>query len=112
VQRSSDACYHGKLTDTMHALGWFPSKADPDIWMKGSGMFYEYISTYVEKLLYAGRNGQALCDELKNNGYTLKGIGPPACQLGNDFKLVTDPEEVLTLGSYTYIKNTHSIGQY
>ena len=32
--RSGGACYHDKLFDILHQIGFKPSKADPDIWMK------------------------------------------------------------------------------
>ena len=32
--RSGGACWHDKLFDILHQMGFKPSKADPDIWMK------------------------------------------------------------------------------
>ena len=34
--RSGGACGHDKLIDILHQMGFKPSKADPDIWMKSS----------------------------------------------------------------------------
>ena len=34
--RSGGACWHDKLFDILHQMGFKPSKADPDIWMKSS----------------------------------------------------------------------------
>ena len=50
--RSGGACWHDKFFDILHDMGFKPSKADPDIWMKSSkdGSHYEYISVYVDDL--------------------------------------------------------------
>ena len=31
---NSGACYHAKWADSMKKLGFFPSRADPDVWMR------------------------------------------------------------------------------
>ena len=50
--RSGGACWHDKFFDILHDMGFKPSKADPDIWMKSSkdGSHYEYIAVYVDDL--------------------------------------------------------------
>ena len=39
--------------DSMKRLGFFPSRSDPDVWMKDKGDHYEYVVVYVDDLLYA-----------------------------------------------------------
>ena len=43
--RSGGACWHDKLFDILHQIGFKPSKADPDIWMKSSedGNHYDIL---------------------------------------------------------------------
>ena len=50
--RSGGACWHDQPFDILHQIGFKPSKADPDIWMKSSkdGNHYEYIAVYVDDL--------------------------------------------------------------
>ena len=50
--RSGGACWHDKFFDILHDMGFKPSKADPDIWMKSSkdASHYEYIAVYVDDL--------------------------------------------------------------
>jgi hypothetical protein len=72
--------------------------------MLDCGTYYEYCAVWVDNLLYAGKNGNALFDALTKIGYKLKGVGAPQYHLGGDFKRVTEPEKVLTWGSHTYIK--------
>ena len=47
--RTGGACWHDKLFDTLQHMGFQPSKADPDIWMKPTDdrQTYEYIAVYV-----------------------------------------------------------------
>ena len=44
--RSGGACWHDKLFDILHQIGFKTSKAHPDIWMRSSkeGNHYEYIA--------------------------------------------------------------------
>jgi hypothetical protein len=63
--------------------------------------FYEYFATYVDDLLYACRNGQALFDELKKSGYKLKDVEALTYQRSGDVKRVIGPDAVLTWGSHT-----------
>jgi hypothetical protein len=106
---SGASSYHDKFADIIHALGWFPSNADSDVWTKDCGMLYEYLATYVDALLYSGKHDQALFGELKKIGYKLNGVGSQTYHLGGDFEHVTDPGEVLQWGSHTFINNM--IGQ-
>ena len=50
--RSGGACWHDKCFDILHHMGFKPSRADPDIWMKSSkdASHYEYITVYVDDL--------------------------------------------------------------
>ena len=51
---SGGACWHDKRFDILHQMGFKPSMADPDIWMKSStdDNHYEYIAVYVERFSY------------------------------------------------------------
>ena len=64
-------------------MGYTPSYADPDFWMKDMGDHYEYIATYVDDVLAFGRDPIATINELKQD-YILKGIGFPEYYLGGD----------------------------
>jgi hypothetical protein len=43
-------------------MGFTPSKAEPDIWMRQNGNIYEYIGVYVDDLAVVTRNPQAIID--------------------------------------------------
>ena len=82
--RSGGSCWHDKLFDILHQIGFKPSKAepskaDPVIWMKSSkdGNHYEYNAVYVDDLAICMKDPKAFCDTLKEK-YKLKleGVGP------------------------------------
>ena len=77
--RSGGACWHDKFFDILHHMGFKPSRADPDIWMKSSkdGSHYEYIAVYVDDLDICMKDLNSFCDTLKEKyKLKLKGVGP------------------------------------
>ena len=58
-------------------MGFTPSKAEGDIWMREMGDHYEYIGVYVDDLMIASKNPQAIIDALtaKPHSFKLKGTG-------------------------------------
>ena len=58
------------------SIGWTPSKMEEDIWMKDCGDHYEYIAVYVDDLMIASKNPQAIIDSLEGEPvkFTLKGM--------------------------------------
>ena len=48
--RSSGLRWHERFTDTLHDMGFFPSKAEDDIWMRPNGDSCEYIAIYVDDI--------------------------------------------------------------
>ena len=53
-------------------MGFLPSFAEPDIWMRDMGDHYEYIATYVDDLTIASRDPQAIIDVLENKPNNFK----------------------------------------
>ena len=103
--KTSGARFHEKFAETMHNMGFHPSKADSDVWMKDCGSHYEYVATYVDDLLYCGKDPKKFYATLeKDYKYKLKGVGHPTYHLGGDFKRVSEPESILTWGALTYVK--------
>ena len=100
--RSGGACWHDKFFDILHDMGFKPSKADPDIWMKSSkgASHYEYIAVYVNDLPICMKEPKSFCDTLKEKyKLKLKGVGPINYHLGcgytrdEDGTLVADPRK-------------------
>ena len=79
------ACWHAKLFDTLQHMGFQPSKADPDVWMKPTddGQAYEYIAVYVDDLCVASKDPGKIFQTQKNKyKFKLKGDGPLDYLLG------------------------------
>ena len=43
--------WHLKLAGDLYNIGFVPSKADGDLWMRNKGDHYEYIAVFVDYLL-------------------------------------------------------------
>ena len=83
-------------------LGFAPSKADSDVWMRACPDYYEYICVYVDDLAIAMREPQVFIDALVNTyGYKLKGVGPMSYHLGAD--IYRDSDGTLCFGAKSYI---------
>jgi hypothetical protein len=67
-------------------MGYRPSKAEEDIWMRDMGDHYEYLASYVDNLAIASKNPQATIDALGGapNNF-LKGTGVMEFHLGCHF---------------------------
>ena len=106
--RSSSARFHEHLSAKLRTMGYLPSKADPDFWIKKVGDRYEYIARFVDDVLAFGHNPLATIEELRKD-YLLKGVGKPEYYLGGNVEEL-DPtwnaDKVTTaLSAKTYLKN-------
>jgi hypothetical protein len=83
-------------------MGFNPSKADADIWMRESNGLYEYNAVYVDDLLIAARDPNeiiiALSEKLK---FELKGVGPLTYHMGCNY--CRDQDGTLCCGPKKYI---------
>jgi hypothetical protein len=71
--RSSGLCWHQSFSRSM---GFTPSKAEADIWMRENNGFYEYIAVYVDDLLIAARDTNSIVQTLQEkHKFKLKGVG-------------------------------------
>ena len=62
-------------------LGFKPSKADTDLYVRECGDHYEYLATYVDDILIFSKDPMKVIEDLKTQ-YTLKGVGEPQYYLG------------------------------
>ena len=60
-------CWHDKFFEILHQMGFKPSRADPDTWMKYSkdGSHYEYIVVYIDDLAIYMEDPKSFCDKLR-----------------------------------------------
>jgi hypothetical protein len=74
--KSSSARFHEHLSATLRKLGFRPSKADYDLWMKPVGDHYEYIARYVDDVIVFSKDPLSIITELKKT-YVMKDVGKP-----------------------------------
>ena len=78
----------------MQAEGFFPCKAEPDIWMRPAGNHYKYVAVYVDDLAFALNDPQKFVNILQDKyNFKLKGTGPIDYHLGANF--TRDPDGTL-----------------
>jgi hypothetical protein len=100
--KSSGLRWHERLSDVLRAMGFFPSKAESDIWMRQVDDHYEYIAVYVDDLMIASKDPGKLVDTLTNEyKFKLKGSGPVTFHLGCDW--FRDEDGVLCFAPRKYI---------
>jgi Reverse transcriptase (RNA-dependent DNA polymerase) len=84
--RSSGLCWHQRFSDVLRDMGFVPSKAEADIWMREGDGVYEYIAVYVDDLLIAARDPKKIVETLQEkHRFKLKGVGPLTYHLGCDY---------------------------
>ena len=92
--KASSACWHQKCADSPRDMGFVPSKADYDLWMRQRGDHYEYVAVLVDDLLVFSREPETIIGPLEDlYKYELKGVGEPEYYSGADMKL--NPETQL-----------------
>jgi Reverse transcriptase (RNA-dependent DNA polymerase) len=84
--RSSGLCWYQRFADVLRALGFTPTKADAEIWMRENNGLYEYVAVYVDDFLIAAKDpGEIVKALIVDHKFKLKGVGPLTYHLGYDF---------------------------
>jgi hypothetical protein len=84
-------------------MGWFPSRADGEVWMKQVDDHYEYICLYVDDLAVMSKDPEPIYADLRRiGGYKLTQDESIKYHIGGDF--YRDPDGTLCYGAKTYIK--------
>lgn len=97
--KSSGAAFRSFLADTIYELGFIPSKADPDVWMrpaiKEDGFkYWEYLLIYVDDCLCVSHAPEKVLKRIQGEGFTLKDgkMEPPDTYLGATLTTMTNDE--------------------
>jgi len=109
--KTSGVRWHERFSDVLREMGFFPSKAEDDIWMRLKGDHYEYVARYVDDLIIASKEPKAFMDALTGTyKFKLKGVGPITYHLGLDYfrdsnnVLCASPKKYLERMSDTYVR--------
>ena len=101
--KSSGARWWEVLADMLCQMGFKPSCAEKDIWMRVNGDHYEYVVVYVDDLGVAAKVPSIIVEELmRRYGFKLKGTGPIQFHLGSDY--FRDQHGVLCFAPKKYIE--------
>jgi len=94
--KSSGAAFRSLLAEVLMELGYSPSQADPDVWMrqavKPNGFeYYEYVLCYVDDILSVSHKPMETMDGIRAR-FTLKDdkVEEPADYLGAQLSKMTD----------------------
>lgn len=63
--KTSSARFHEHLSEQLRKMGYVPSKAYPDLWMKKVDDHYDYIARYVDDVISFSRKSIRIMNELK-----------------------------------------------
>jgi hypothetical protein len=100
--RSSGLNWHERFANTLRDMGFVPSKADTDIWMRRNSDLWEYIATYVDDLAIIMKDPKSFTDlPIDKYKYKLKGVGPITYRLGSNYK--RDPDGTFYVSAESYI---------
>jgi Reverse transcriptase (RNA-dependent DNA polymerase) len=81
--RSIGARWHDKFADYMRELDFFPSKSEPDVWMRKNHDQYEYVAVDVDDLAVAMKDPKAFIDILETKyKFKPKGSGHISFHIG------------------------------
>jgi len=101
--RSSGLRWWERLSDVLIKMGFIPTKAEDDIWMREVEGRYKYIARYVDDLAIVSMDPAKITEDLeKKHGFKLKGTGPITYHLGCDF--FQDQDGILCMTPKTYIQ--------
>ena len=111
--KSSGAAFRAHLAERLDDMGFRPTHADPDVWIrpaiKADGEeYYEYVLVYVDDLLSMGYDARAILEEVRKEGrFKIKGdrIEPPSNYLGATVeRKQMNGHQCWTMTSTAYIK--------
>lgn len=101
--KTSGNAWHSHFANTLHSMGFTPTRFDPDVWLRqrDDGTGYDYISTYVDDFLITARDPWPFMKQLQEV-YKIKDPGPPTTYLGALY--TGDPSGTWTINCKDYIK--------
>jgi hypothetical protein len=101
--KTSGNRWHAHFANTLHSMGFIPTRFDPDVWLRlrddKSG--YDYISTYVDDFLITARDPWPFMKQLQEV-YKIKDPDSPTMYLGALY--TGDPSGIWTINCKTYIQ--------
>jgi Reverse transcriptase (RNA-dependent DNA polymerase) len=108
--KSSGAAFRAHLAETLHDLGYSPTKADPDVWIrpavKDGFKYYEMLLVYVDDVLSISHDAEATMNGIRAI-FKLKGdkVEVPTNYLGAQVtRKIINGIQCWTMSSEQYVK--------
>ena len=96
------------LSDALRGMGFFPSKANFNMWMRARKNHYEYVGVIVDDLLVYSKDPHSILGPLEGvYGFELKGVGVPEYYSGADIRWNENAKSWEWM-SKTYVSNVCS----
>jgi len=101
--KTSGNRWHAHFANTLHSMGFSPTRFDPDVWlrMRDDESGYDYISTYVDDFLITAKNPWPFMGQLQAV-YKIKDPSSPTTYLGALY--TGDPSGIWTINCKNYIQ--------
>lgn len=101
--KTSGNRWHAHFANTLHSMGFTPTRFDPDVWLRkrDGGDGYDYISTYVDDFLITAKDPWPYMRQLQEV-YKIKDPDAPSTYLGALY--TGDPSGSWTINCRNYIK--------
>ena len=88
------------LADSLLRIGFIPSRADPDLWIKQTSYGYDYIATHVDDLIVVSKNPQEYISIIEQE-FALRNIElDPKYYLGAKFSRLPDGKLAMNMEDY------------
>ena len=100
---TSGNIWHAHLSHNLKEMGFKPTRFDPDVWIRGREVGYNYTGTHTNDVLVVAVNTTSIFEKL-NETYTIKAFVPPKVHLGCDYAQVNKGATTRwVMGISTYI---------
>ena len=95
--------WHTHLSHTLREMDFKRNRFDPDFWIRGREVGYDYIGTHTYDVHFVAADPTSILEKLKEI-YTIKAFSPPRVHLGCDHAQVKKGATTRwVMGSTTYI---------
>ena len=93
--------WHAHLSDNLRAMGFTPTRFDPDVWLRlrDDKAGYDYIGTHTDDLMIVAQDASHHMSTIRDK-YIVKGGGPPSFHLGCDYEQSEDNKWKIGTKSY------------
>ena len=104
----SCSSFHSHLCKQLYKIGFRPSKADSDLWIREQDDHYEFVGKYSDDLLVMYKDPIGILKQLQKpiGPYSMKGIGTPEYYLGGDLHIECEGDIIskMSTNAKTYVK--------